>query len=716
LCQAGPDANPLLNQLVAMSRELVNAALRYAELGYRVFPCVPGAKIPLTGHGFHDASTDLQQIESWWAQHPEANVGIRTEGLVVIDVDGAGNAWLTNNTERVLSLAAVPTSQTPRGGQHFFFRQPAGKNWRNTIGRLAPNVDTRANGGYIIATPSVGAEGNTYRWFSGRELNVPLEQLAEPPAWLVEELDLLSNRSAATNSNIPPRAALNSNPIPTGQRNGTLARLGGNMRRVGMTQAEIAAALHQVNSDRCTPPLEEDEVELIATSVARYEPDQVAMAVAENHWAQMQAESVAEEAAGSVDPGPTPEELLQVPGFISDVMSFTTMTAPYPDQALSFCGALSLQALLAGRKIRDSFDNRTNVYLLGLANSGAGKEHPRKVNQRVLLDIGMSACLGDMFASGEGIEDRLLAQPTVLFQTDEIDGLMTKINLGRDARHEGIMSVLLKMFTSASSLYPMRVKAGREPQIIDQPCLCIFGTAIPKHYYEALSLKMLTNGFFARMLILETGRRGQGQDAEVRDLPESVRATARWWAEYQGQRPGNMADQHPMPRAVEHTAEASALVRGFREQADREYSDAEARGDAAGMAIWARANEKAHRLALIYACSACHTAPQITPDAVRWACQFAEHQTRRMLFMASAHVAENEFDAKCKKLQGTLRRWRDQHGDAWMPFWQINRKHPWSEREHEEVRATLLNQRRIEYAETSTGGRPSRTYRLLGTS
>jgi hypothetical protein len=396
--------------------------------------------------------------------------------------------------------------------------------------------------------------------------------------------------------------------------------------------------------------------------------------------------------------------------------TYTLQTAPYPERTLAFCGALALQALLAGRKVRDASDNRTSLYILGLANSGAGKDYPRKVNQKILLEAGMTECLGDTFASGEGIEDRLFLHPAVLFQTDEIDGLMAKINLGKDARHEGIMNVLLKMYTSANSLYPMRVKAGKEPGVIDQPCLCIFGTAIPKHYYEALSLKMLTNGFFARMLVLETGKRGHGQDAVMRDLPEPVIATARWWAKFiPGGKESNLANWHPVPKVVEETPEARDLLRAFRQRADDEYSLTEDKADPVGMAIWARANEKARRLALLYACSANYVQPRITVDAIRWACAFVEHQTRRMLFMTTEHVSENDFDARCKKVVATLRTWRERHGDVWMPYWQISRKHPWSERDHEEVRTALLNQRLIEYSETSTGGRPSRLYRLLGT-
>jgi hypothetical protein len=78
------------------------------------------------------------------------------------------------------------------------------------------------------------------------------------------------------------------------------------------------------------------------------------------------------------DPGPLPEHLLRVPGFIGEVMDFSLATASYPNTAMAFCGALALQAFLAGRKVRDSGDTRTNVYLLGLAHSAAGKDHPRK--------------------------------------------------------------------------------------------------------------------------------------------------------------------------------------------------------------------------------------------------------------------------------------------------------------------------------------------------
>jgi len=148
-------------------------------------------------------------------------------------------------------------------------------------------------------------------------------------------------------------------------------------------------------------------------------------------------------------------------------------------------------------------DIRTNLYVLGLANSGVGKDHARKVNARIFYQAGLTGCLGTGFASGDGIEDRLFDQPAPLFQLDKIDDLLLRVSHARNERHEAIVWMLLQMDASAASVCLMRTKAGRERTEIDQPCLCIFGTAAPKHFDESLSARLITNGFLARLLILE---------------------------------------------------------------------------------------------------------------------------------------------------------------------------------------------------------------------
>lgn len=257
-----------------------DAALRYADLGYPVFPCLPDVDPkPLTPNGFYNATTDLDEVEAHWHDNPVACIGVATGGLLVVDVDSKDNPWLAEYPERANSLLAAPTSITPSGGRHHYFRLPPGKIWRCSVRQLAPNVDIRTDGGYAILPPSVRKDGR-YKWVEGCELEVPPDKLPLPPNWLCDALDLAADK--------PDRITCGAeNPIPTGQRNSTLTRLAGNMRRVGMSTAEISAALQQTNTDRCRPPLDRKEVQRIATSIGRYRPDEVSTALAENHFAQL---------------------------------------------------------------------------------------------------------------------------------------------------------------------------------------------------------------------------------------------------------------------------------------------------------------------------------------------------------------------------------------------------------------------------------------------
>jgi putative DNA primase/helicase len=140
---------------------------------------------------------------------------------------------------------------------HLYFKHPE-QHVRTGI-RVAPGLDVKASGGYVVAPPSVGPNGKPYEWV------IPPEEaeLAEPPAWLMRLLE--RERPKGPAAGIGKR-------ISAGGRNKVLASLGGTMRRRGMGEAEILAALLVTNEQRCEPPLETEEVEKIAASVARYEP------------------------------------------------------------------------------------------------------------------------------------------------------------------------------------------------------------------------------------------------------------------------------------------------------------------------------------------------------------------------------------------------------------------------------------------------------------
>lgn len=241
--------------------ELVVAALEYAAAGLPVLPL--DGKIPRNENGLKRASADVAVIAEWVRRWPAMGLGIRTgaeSGLVVLDVDvqhgGAGTLKALEQEHG--KLPKVPEVLTGGGGRHIYFRHPGGVV-RNSAGTLGPGLDVRGDGGYVVAPPSVHESGRPYLWTT----TLDQQPLAEPPPWLLEP-------AARTNGAAAPIGEA----IPEGERDSTLASLAGTMRRRGADEAAILAALRVTNEQRCKPPLADDELERIAASIGRYEPEQ----------------------------------------------------------------------------------------------------------------------------------------------------------------------------------------------------------------------------------------------------------------------------------------------------------------------------------------------------------------------------------------------------------------------------------------------------------
>ena len=150
-----------------MTNPTLRQALAYASRGWPVFPCLAGMKVPLTRHGFRDATTDERQITRWFASRPDRNLAIATgaPGPDVLDIDqhgqaGNGFAALTRLRDAGLLDGAKYHVSTPSGGLHLYF---TGSDQRN--GHLARHhLDFRAAGGYVLAPPSQ-VNGHAYQLF-----------------------------------------------------------------------------------------------------------------------------------------------------------------------------------------------------------------------------------------------------------------------------------------------------------------------------------------------------------------------------------------------------------------------------------------------------------------------------------------------------------------------------------------------------------------------
>jgi hypothetical protein len=161
-----------------------------AELDY----CHKKGKTPVgrpefAPNGKDDATTDLDQVTVWWTKRPQSAIGMRTDGLVVLDVDNArGKARLAElEAEHGRPLPETLTGRTPGGGEHLVYRVPDGVEISNGHKALGAPEDLHVRGGtngYIVVPPSMTKLG-TYKWvYKAKKATA----IADAPVWLLELL------------------------------------------------------------------------------------------------------------------------------------------------------------------------------------------------------------------------------------------------------------------------------------------------------------------------------------------------------------------------------------------------------------------------------------------------------------------------------------------------------------------------------------------------
>jgi hypothetical protein len=234
-------------------------ALAFARRGLQVFPCGPRRKEPACAAGCNDATTDSGTIERWWRQEPDLNVAIATgvgSGVFVVDLDGVdAEAELRRLEAQHGALPASVEAVTPRPGRHIFFLYPASGRVRNSASRLAPGIDIRGDGGYVLVPPSIHPSGRRYEWSVDSA-----RTFAAAPDWLVT---LIAEPANGARTVITPPSEWRElvKGVAEGARDCSAAKLAGHLLRRRIDPFVVLELLQSWNATRCAPPLPEKDIE-----------------------------------------------------------------------------------------------------------------------------------------------------------------------------------------------------------------------------------------------------------------------------------------------------------------------------------------------------------------------------------------------------------------------------------------------------------------------
>ena len=415
---------------------------------------------------------------------------------------------------------------------------------------------------------------------------------------------------------------------------------------------------------------------------------------------------------------PVAEGLMGVDGVLREFVEYCDATAFSRQPFLALGAAVCTIGALAGRRYRTRTDLRTNIYGIGLADSGGGKDHARSVAKKVIFKAGLGDYLGgSKIASGSGLLSALGRHPSMLFQLDEM-GLWLQGVLGRNAasHQREIWANMMELYSSANGPFGGTEYANQKEHariVLHQPNACVWGTSVPLEFWKALESGAMNNGSMARFLVFMSPCNYPDTPLpSVAPVPASLidgfQAIAAGAAghNYGGNLAACMAATVDIePYIVPETDDAYAKLLELK-TAELTWKR-EAEGTHATAQI-ARLFENAYKLALIRAISSNPQAPRITAADVVWGATLARHCIDTLLREAGRFVADNDYEAKMKKALDIIRRFGP-ISSADM----VRRGLSFPERDRLEVLRTLEASGQIQAVEKPPGpkgGRPTTVY------
>jgi hypothetical protein len=666
------------------------------------------AKAPLIPNGFRGATTNERVVRELWKRNPGALVGVPTgerSGFWVLDIDVPpkhedGRPWLAS-TEESHGALCTRAAETGSGGLHYLFRHAHGI--RNAD--VASGVETRGEGGYFIAPGSVMEDGRAYTWLND-------EPIADAPQWLLDMLLKPRHEPAASQYVATPHiyestnaaeiddllayvspdcgyqdwinvlmavhSALGADGLAIadawssrGQkyRKGEVAKKWKSFAATGgVGIGSLCELARQGGADlssisRKHRPLPADDTPIVSLGKLvrpAAEPAATLIAPTELSEDEVRAHALMSEEDDRVVPFPELANMAEIPGLVGDITNWLNETARNPSPILNLGAALAYVGALAGRRYEGPTGLRTNVYIVGLAPSGFGKEHPRAGIKSL---AGASETLkkffgGNKIASSSGLRNRVKANPTLVYMIDEFGGFMRKVTSAKSGNHEReIAEDLLEMTGTASSIFMGADYAQNLAEPIFNPNVCIFGTSTPNAFWKALGSGSIMDGFLPRFIVLDAGTerpKPRHPSKKVGIPPKDLKQRVQSLVVHKngGELNGMLADgsKSVVPIPVAWGRGAEKVFDAFVE----EMFAAMDKADTEHEPVYARVAENAMRIATIVAVGIEPERPELSAEVMKWAADIARRSCRMLLEQAERYVADNDRQAEYKLVRAIV--------------------------------------------------------------
>jgi hypothetical protein len=757
-----------------MASFMADLGARLVDNGYAVIPIMPGTKKPgrfiggawrdYPGWTKHCQRPTTENELAVWSQWPDAGVGIACGTVAAVDIDVAD----ADVAVRIETLARERLGETPalRIGRApkrlLVYRMDAPfKGFK-----LMP-IEVLCEGQQFVAYHIHPDTSRPYEWPEESLADIDIGRLpviseAQARAFAEEAYALLPDalRPARLGGNAP------AHPSAPGDLRGTTAAVSAALAfipnvdldydswmRIGMAlkgalgdEAESLFAAWSAQSAKDVP-------DYTAKAWASFQPRSIGAGTLYHHaiangWSpdpalvlngnvrmngHHPAKALLEKLpspqllekipdASFTPPVPPMPDLARLDGALALFVSYILATAIRPQPWLAVGAALTALGTLMGRKYRTETNLRSNLYVIGLAVSGGGKDHARNAIKEAFLAAEVAEHLGgNRIVSGAGLLTALYRQPASLFQIDEFGQFLASIiDKRRAPKHLAeIWDLLTELSTSAGSTFLGAEYADQKlkpREDIIQPCCGIHATTVPDTFWTALRSGSLQDGSLARFLLFRStedipdrNRTATALSTVPADLVDALQAIAAGVV-----RPdrGNLVGTDaptvvPDPHTVPMADDARQLFDALDEEITQRQR--QAIGSNHG-AVLARVWENTAKVALIKAVSADPLHPIIRFEDAAWARDVVAHCVATLLTQANRHLADNDTERNHKRVLEVI---RSAGAEGLTKNELVRRTQFLDKRQRDDVVATLIESGQIGTAVRGTATKPVMVLRVI---
>lgn len=574
------------------------AAFKYAEYGFHIFPvwgidpcsnmCMCGdpncrnkGKHPCVGSGFKEATTDLNKINQWWNQYPNANIGISAiaSGLIIVDIDPRNGGYETlkqlekEHSDLPETLSASTSMQSGTRGNHYYFNAPDGEHTlKSTIG---PGIDIKYNG-YVVAPPSLHQSGIRYEWVDG------CDHIEDLPNWVFKiskskkgiDRSLLkscghSDKGTFTDEYnlkvvdwlMPDDAIQNGDTIKGSHPvhgSTTGSNLSINTRDntwycfrcgAGGSGADAYAVAKGIIECGDAGKGAFDDSDIAAKMIESLKSDGYEIKDKLLEEGQLISEELLKNHLINKEKTPKPKpikktepDFWRLPGIGGELQDIYMKTAPVPNMKYAWVASLAIISVVCSRKYSSVRRNYSSLYFIVLGDSSTGKTYISSFISKVLSQCGMSKLWsGDGgFATEQGAFSALKKTPSLITTIDEAGYSRLA---GKDSAFQiSAKAAAMKIFSQCDGEFSlpkvsMRSKTAKDRADLEnynmpikKPGLTCVEMSTATTFLPTIDSKNVESGELGRYLIvLSSEFPYPNKDDILEDIvvPEKIRATLR---------------------------------------------------------------------------------------------------------------------------------------------------------------------------------------------